>query len=349
MTLLGAPVLPPEDSPEHYLPMHQAHIQVDGPHLQQPAPSLPPTAAGMGSCNLRVGDECSASPVMPMEEGSAAGRAGSSGSAFAVPHSEYTLLQPTPTCLQRDSPTQDRLGGHKRRVLSPDAAGMQRLTLGKAQKKLKLEGSGLGLTWQPMSAAKPAMPPVAAEPEANPLGAEIQATSPTRVGLPQQIPASLKQIKKRRVSLRLRAQAQATKPPRAAKPPKALFPIQREEAIRPSPQENTPARQASLQSQPSLTLTHSSSSGSGKVSEEMAQSPHARARVQQSPACGLAQQHGASGCLYSGFFDQGPDGAQQAGDSGDAPASLSVGCQMLGKRPSTAGPGAFRSQKRLCF
>ena len=344
MTLLGAPVLPPADSPEHYLPLHQDHMQVDGPHLQQPAP---PSAAGMGSWHMQRDDGHSAAPVTPMEEGSSGGGAGPAGGASAVPHSGYPLLQPTPTCLQQASPSRDRVGGHKRRVLSPDAAGMQRLTLGKAQKKLRLEGSNLGLTWQPMSAAKPAMPRAAAKSETTSLRAEPQAASPTRVGLPQQIPASLKQIKKRRVSLRLRAQAQATKPSKAEKPPKA--PLLRDAPTQSSPQENTPALQAFVHSQPSLTLTHSSSSGSGKVSEEMAQSPHARARVQQSPACGLAQQHGASGCLYSGFFDQGPDRAQEGEDGGHAPASLSVGCQMLGKRPAAAGPGAFRSQKRLCF
>ena len=254
---------------------------------------------------------------------------------------------PLPTACSGGPPAAARAWCHKRRALSPDAAGLQRLTLGKAQKKLKLEGSDLGLTWQPMPAPESALRPAAfaAPPSvAVPQGATA-VSSPTKVGLPQQAAASLKQIKKRRVSLRLQAQSHA------AKPPKAPVSIPEETPTHTSPLQSASTLQAHLPAQPSLPCTQWSSGGSArsKVSDEMAQSPHARGGpIRQSPACGLAQQHGLSGCLYKGFFDQGPHRAQEVERSGEGPASLSVGCQALGKRP-ISGRDVFRSQKRLRF
>ena len=353
MTLLGAPVLPPGNSPEHYLPMHSAaHLQPGDPHLQQQhvaTHSLP--AAGNGCPHMRVGCGCTAAHPYAAcaQQGTSAEGPSPAGNASAATRSGYTLLQPTPNGLQRGTPAAARAWCHKRRALSPDAAGLQRLTLGKAQKKLKLEGSDLGLTWQAMSAADSSLRPAASGGPTSAAASQgaMAVSSPTKVGLPQQAAASLKQIKKRRVSLRLQAQSHAAKPPKAP----VSIPEDTPTHTHTSPLQGGSTLQASLPAQPLLPLAQSSSGGSAKfkVSDEMAQSPHARGGpIRQSPACGLAQQHGLSGCLYNGFFDQGPHRAQGGERSGECPASLSAGCQALGKRP-ISGRDVFRSQKRLRF
>lgn len=254
----------------------------------------------------------------------------------------HMLLQPTPAGLQQPPPPAGRVGG-KRRVLSPDAAGMQRLTLGRAQKKLKLEGSGLGLAWQPISAAKPPLAPSAAMPATTAVSRGVALTcSPTKVGLAQHLVDSLKQIKKRRVSLRIQAQTHPGLFPTA--------PISIADSTPCPSSHNTMPGDAHSQ-QPT---SHASSDGSGKsvVSEEMAQSPQARGpSLRLTPACSLAQENGASGCLYSGFFDQ--EASMLGGDlhenrPGDVNPSLSLGRQVLGKRP-VPGQCGFRSQKRLRF
>ncbi|KAK9826636.1 hypothetical protein WJX74_007200 [Apatococcus lobatus] len=348
MALLGAPVLPPDDSPEHFLPMHQtAHAQPGVPH-PLPAAACDHDRMQWGAGSLLAARADAGPP--PMQRGSSAGEACQAGSASAATHPGYNLLQPTTQGLQQTSPRAPRVGARKHRALSPDAAGLQRLTLGRAQKRLRLDGSDLGLAWQPMSAAKAIAKPVAAAASAAPPPAAdtrgaTPTCSPTKVGLPQQVAASLKQIKKRRVSLRLRAQSQA------AKPPKVPVSIPQGAPIHSSPLKDTPNHQAPLQSQPCLARTHSSSDRStkSKVSDEMAQSPHARgANIRQSPACGLAQQHGVSGCLYSGLFDQGPHRVEDGESSQEGHAGLSVGCHALVKRP-VPGQAVFRSQKRLRF
>ncbi len=407
-TLMGVPVLPPEDSPEHYLPMHK------------------------GASSQSSGHPSGSNPPWPTHSAPAAGARGaavqSTGypSAAAGAPSGYRLLQPTPVGLQQGSPPANRVG-FKRRVLSPDAAGMSRLTLGRAQKRLRLEGSdggpsqqptpvanapthsaaaipleqeaNLGLAWQPMSAGKPPLAPAAAvglvrsvgpgNGDRSGTGDDLTPTGSPSKGsgcLPQHIRDSLKQIRKRRVSLRLKAQVGARQT-RPALPPRSepgvtsnsngqLGQVTQGTAAPPA---NTSGSMGPTNSpltwgiplQPEhhhdATIMHphpmhssvtsssesarsSDGSAKSKVSDEMAQSPHARGGVRlQSPACGLAQQNGAGGCLYSALVDisRPTPGVQpdSGGARGEVPAS---GCHILGKRP-VPGQCVFRSQKRLRF